>query len=151
MCAIHNLKRTVFFWGGEGGCCCNKNSFCLYAERPSATSPFLASVCSHPCLLASVFDDVYLCSCWPWLRGVCRDELSRCLKSLYSSCFLLSEFDWIIQGFHFAGAEVFIAVGPCLQHYTVTTSSLKSLQQTNQLWGGGEGDRKTTVYAAVVF
>lgn len=72
----------------------------------------------------------------------CCDELSQWLENLYSSCFLLSEFDWIIQGFHFARAEVFIAVGLCLRHYTVTTSSLKSLQQTNQFWGRGEGEKR---------
>lgn len=101
---------------------------------------------------------LYLCSfaCVDLDSKACRDELSQCLKSLYSSCFLLSEFDWIIQVFHFARAEVFIAVGPCLRYYTVTTSSLKSLQQTNQFWGRGEAERMTTeeerceIYAGVV-
>lgn len=142
MCAIHNLKRTVFFWGG-GSAAIKQLLFVIWAP--------LCHFPSRLCLFAAVFDDVHLCSCWPWLGGVCRDKLSRCLKSLYSSRFLLSEFDWIIQGFNFARAEIFIAVGPCLQHYTVTTSSLKSLQQTNQLWGRGEGDRKTTVHGIVVF
>lgn len=107
-------------------------------------------LCLYQCLTKCIFGCVDLDS------KACHDVLSPCLKCLYSSCFLLSEFDWIIQGFHFARAEVFIAIGPCLRHYTVTASSLKSLQQTNQFWGGGEGERKTTgkerckIYARIV-
>ncbi len=102
----------------------------------------------------------YLClsecisACLDLDSKACRDELSQCLKSLYSSCFLLSEFDWIIQGFHFDRVEVFIAVAS--DTYTVTTSSLKALQQTNQFWRRGGGERKTAekqrceIYTGVV-
>lgn len=63
---------------------------------------------------------------------ICHDEPSQCLKSLYSCCFLLSEFDWIIQGFyHFDRTEVFIGVGLCLWHLH-SSSELSEGSSTNQ-------------------
>lgn len=77
-----------------------------------------------------------ICACLDLDSKACRDELSHCLKSLYSSCFLLSEIDWIIQGFHFDRAEVFIAAGLCRRHLDANNEVYESTttNQPNLRW-----------------
>lgn len=109
-----------------------------FTEHSQSPAPYV-----FPRICAFMFVCIHLCLSWPWLKGMC-DELSQCLKSLYSSasCFFFLIWMNYSRLTLWQRGGIYSCWSLPQNTYTFRASSLQALQQTNQFCCRG-GERKT--------